>query len=155
MSRIFICLFGLCILSIAIQFGDCENTQPDICADENIKPGSDKTRLALYEKALDVPKKIGDKIGNIWDKLRGKERNSQFVETQESIESQDQSTHQTVNKYINTIFPGKSINYSRKFYRENIINSKNKYLKKIFFFRKIVSLYINIYRKIYIEYFKF
>lgn len=46
MSRIFICLFGLFILSIAVRFGDCKD-EPDC---NNIKPGSEKTRLTFHEK---------------------------------------------------------------------------------------------------------
>ncbi|XP_011864237.1 PREDICTED: phospholipase A2-like [Vollenhovia emeryi] len=56
MSRVLVCLSVLFILSIAAQFGDCEDNvtqQPNIeCDDKNITLGGDKTRISSLEKLL-------------------------------------------------------------------------------------------------------
>ncbi|XP_024868541.1 phospholipase A2-like [Temnothorax curvispinosus] len=99
MSRVFVCLFVLFIFSIAVRFGDCENnsTQPDIkCDDENITPGSDKTRMSSLEKML---KGLLSPI-NIADKILGKD----------DSESKDTGSFGKIldkfSKYVHFIYPG-------------------------------------------------
>ncbi|XP_012541362.2 phospholipase A2 [Monomorium pharaonis] len=71
MSRVFVCLSVLFVLTIAIQFGDCENntTQPE--CDGNIKSGSDKTHISVIEGSL---KELSASLKK-WNKIIGRSNN--------------------------------------------------------------------------------
>ncbi|XP_067207162.1 phospholipase A2-like [Linepithema humile] len=56
MSRVRVCLFVLfLVLNIAVQFGDCEDTTNNVNCDEDVPPGSDKTRISFWEWPFTKP----------------------------------------------------------------------------------------------------
>ncbi|XP_011687554.1 PREDICTED: uncharacterized protein LOC105449845 [Wasmannia auropunctata] len=55
MPRVFVCLFALFILSIAVQFGDCQKNITQLEREhKNIIPGSDEPRLSSTERVLKI-----------------------------------------------------------------------------------------------------
>lgn len=144
MSRVFVCLFVLSILNIAVRFGACENnTIPDTedeCEDVKITPGSDETRLSSLEKTLRRLMLPIDAVGNIIGKDEGS-----FGKVLEKFSD-----------YIHVIYPGNSIICNRGTYRKNTVNAKNEYLRKIFLliFKNKEIILLDVYKRIYIGYFK-
>ncbi|XP_011687552.1 PREDICTED: phospholipase A2-like [Wasmannia auropunctata] len=94
MSRVFV-LFVLFIVSIAVQFGDCQNNRPE-CEDVNIKPGSDPARLSYLEVFLKGVSAPSDWL----NKLLGRNKKNSF-------EGGSYST--VLDKYekeVHAVFPG-------------------------------------------------